>query len=359
MTKKWNPGHYMQVPRGDHETVQANRFVYYDQIATNTDLVGVFVPFRWSMLEGAQGDYSAGIATIQAEIVKLKNLTVPKRFYLRIIDYHYGAVATNSAYFPTYVQSGGTYVGTNGVGWCRWSTSWMDAYIDMIEAYAAAFDSEPYFEGIYLYRETAPAVGTTTPCGYTLANYQTQTERMLTAAGAAWPQTNVILSANYIGSQTVMDDIIAHGATVQTGVGGPDVESANCDHRTAARRVVAHPHPEVRRRAVAQRDPVVGGVWRTQQGRVRIRRKGPRRVPPHAQDCQEVGEIERRRRHQRPPTYWSSSAHERPCSSPSTRRTSSGRNGSGAWMLVEFPALFIHSFRPSVAMALTWLLVAT
>jgi hypothetical protein len=225
---KWHPGHYMQVPRGDHETSQATRFGYYDKIGNNADVVGVMVPFRWSMLEGAEGDYSAGMATIRKEIAKLKSLPQPKRFYLRFIDFHYGSTNASSGYFPSYLGGKGTYVGSNGVGWCRWQTRWMDAYIRMMEAYAAEFDDEPYFEGFYLYRETAPALGGKQPCGFSLSAYESQTMRLATAMAAAWKKTNIVLSANFIGSQSVMNRIIAHNAELGVGVGGPDILPDSC-----------------------------------------------------------------------------------------------------------------------------------
>lgn len=221
---KWTPGHYMQMLRNNDS--QATRFGYYDDIASNTAIVGVVVPFRWSQLEGStHGDYSAGIGAVRAEIDKLKGLTVPKRMILKIIDFHYTATnPATSSYFPEYVRNaGGTYQGTNGVGWRRWNATMMGYYIDMIEAYAAEFESEPYFEGITLLKETAPAFGGSPPPDYTPAAYVTQVKRLALEAKQAFPTTNVVMQVNYFISQSTTNDLIAYLSTVAVGVGGPDV----------------------------------------------------------------------------------------------------------------------------------------
>ncbi|KKM20424.1 hypothetical protein LCGC14_1645650, partial [marine sediment metagenome] len=81
--KKWHPGFYMQISKGFHEQTQSNRFNQYDTIASNTDVTGIMSSWRWSVLEGnTQGDYTAGLAELQAEIDYCKNLAVPKRYMM-------------------------------------------------------------------------------------------------------------------------------------------------------------------------------------------------------------------------------------------------------------------------------------
>jgi hypothetical protein len=231
--KKWHPGHYMQITRGNADLVQSTRFGYYDAIASDTHVIGVVVPFRWSQLEGASaGDYAAGIATIQAEVNKLKGLAVPKRLFIRLMDFHYGGSGGVSNYFPAYVSGTYTYQGTNGVGWCRWDSTAMDHYIAMLSAYAAAFDDEPYFEGLYLNRESAAALGSTTPCGYTGAAYDSSYRRMVAAEVAVFKKSNVIESINYLVSQSTTNSHIAYLSSVQAGMGGPDVLPTACTTQT-------------------------------------------------------------------------------------------------------------------------------
>lgn len=220
---KWNPGHYMQIGRGNADTVQPQRFVYYDDIATNTNIVGVVVPFRWNMLEGAQGDYSAGIATIRAEIAKLKSLSSPKRLYVRIIDNGFNQPASDI--FPSYlIETGATFETNTSSIWRKWNANYMDAYIAMVTAYAVEFDDEPYFEGLYLIRETALGWGgSQPPPDYDNTAYVTQLQRLALEAKTAWTKTNVIMPTNFIGGQSVMDSHIAYLASIGVGIGGPDV----------------------------------------------------------------------------------------------------------------------------------------
>lgn len=227
--KKWHPGHYMQVLRGNADTAQSTRFTYYDQIASNTDLEGVVVPFRWSQLEGnTPGNYSAGIATIQAEISRLKSLSVPKRMILKVVDFNYGGTLPTSSHFPAYLGSADLlFQGTNGVGWKRWNSMAMGYFVDMLRAYAAAFDKEPYFEGILLIKETAPAVGSAPPSDYSATKYDAQLRRLALEARNAFARSNVIVPVNFHISQSATNSYIAYLATIGVGVGNPDT-CADC-----------------------------------------------------------------------------------------------------------------------------------
>src|SRR5690606_17160334 len=104
---KWNPGHYMQVLRGSAESDQSARFPHYDAISHNTDIEGVSVWYRWSELEPVPGDYSAGIQLIRKEIDYLKNLAVPKRIVIQVLDAAYGSKCPARSYFPSYLDSRG------------------------------------------------------------------------------------------------------------------------------------------------------------------------------------------------------------------------------------------------------------
>mgnify|MGYP006272779673 CR=1 FL=1 len=228
--RKWNPGYYMQLLRNNRTLSQNVRFSQYDEIGSSAVLTGVMVPWRWSQLEGdTPGDYAAGIAEVKADIARLKDQPVPKHFILKIIDFDYGAESRDSGYFPAYLRERSlTYVGTNGVGFCRWDSFAMDRYIDLIEAYASEFEDEPYFEGIVLFKETAPALGGRSPCGYSPEKYVDETERMLKAAVAAFPTTNVILAHNYLHNQTLSTDLVEFMANHAVAIGGPDVLPPTC-----------------------------------------------------------------------------------------------------------------------------------
>ena len=217
--KKWHPGHYMQILRSNSQTVQSVRFGYYDLIASETALQGVVVPFRWAQLEGAKGDYSAGITLVQSEIDYLKALTVPKRLIIRINDHAFGESFENT--FPAYMNTEGMlYDQGFAIAWKRWNSTAMGYFIDMWEAYATEFDDEPYLESIYLYRETA--TGGVNPPDYSGSGYVTQTERLVTAGAAAFTKTNVIMPVNFFVSTGATDDMFVHMESEQVGTGNPD-----------------------------------------------------------------------------------------------------------------------------------------
>lgn len=222
--KKWHPGHYMQLLRNsDFSYNQSNRFAAYDGIASETDIEGVSWMARWSQLEGdIQGDYTAGIALLQAEIDHLKNLTVPKRLVLRIADVAYGDTCPSNEH-PAYVHSNGwTNQAGNGCQWKRWNTGAMDAYIAMIEAYAAAFDDEPYFEAIHLTKETANNWGGSgKPSDYSDGAFDTQLRRLVSAASAAFAKTNVVLPVNWYNN-SLAQSLYDHMVTEDAGHGNPD-----------------------------------------------------------------------------------------------------------------------------------------
>jgi hypothetical protein len=235
---KWHPGHYMQLLRNGLNQKQSNRFNEYDLIANNDNFVGVFTPWRWSQLEGAtQGDYSTGIQRVKEDIAYLKSLNSPKRFILKIVDFDYANVENQpkqSLSFPYYLrQQNLVYQGKNAVGWCRWNETAMGYYIDMLKAYAAEFDDEPYFEGIILYKETAPTRGGGSPCGYSHEAYYNQTVRMVKEVAEAFPKTNVLLAHNYLGNQTWSDRLVEQLAAARAGISGPDVLPTSCAHGNA------------------------------------------------------------------------------------------------------------------------------
>ena len=230
--KKWNPGHYMQVTRAPNDVLYTtNRFSWYDQIASETAIEGVSVPFLWSQLEGAtRGDYAAGIALVQAEINKLKSLSVPKRFIMYIVDTGMKNHGTSYAYnsFPLYIQNGGFLNETNFVvQHKRWNATSMGYYIDMLQAYATAFDDEPYFEAIVPIRETAPGWGGSAhPADYSNASYIAQINRMLLSASEMFVKTNVLHTASYLVSTGETSAHLAYMRSLGVGFSTADVNTS-------------------------------------------------------------------------------------------------------------------------------------
>lgn len=223
---KWNPGHYMQLFRGNNDTRQATRFAYYDAIDSNPNIEGVVVPFRWAQLEGAnRGDYDEGVRLVRSEIAKLKSLSSPKRLFIRPNDVAYGYSAEST--FPAYLlkTSGATFAIGQGTQWRRWNSKYMGWYIDMLKNLCEEFDNEPYFEGLYLTRETAQSWSGEEPVSdYDTDAFFTQLARLGEEVKQACPNTNVVMPVNYIGGgQSQANAMLAHQKLHKLGQGGPDV----------------------------------------------------------------------------------------------------------------------------------------
>lgn len=223
---KWHPGHYMQEHPGKTET-QQTRFQHYDLISSNKNVVGVVVTYRWSWLEGStRGDYAAGIALLRAEINKLKSLAVPKRFFLRLYDVGYGSAYPAADKFPTYLQSAGCLVETSATGgrtvWRRWNSTCMGYYIDMLKAVAKEFDNEPFFEGLYVFGETAANIADVTPSDYSQAANDAQFRRLALAAKNMFPKSNVVMPINWHSSTSATTSLMAYNKSIGVGQGNPD-----------------------------------------------------------------------------------------------------------------------------------------
>jgi hypothetical protein len=227
---KWHPGHYMQVGRNQTEDQsQSLRFGYYDAIANNSAIAGVTVSYTLKMLEGdTKGSYAAGIAMVTAEINRLKSLAVPKRLFIRINDNSYSG-AGDTAYFPAYLIAAGCvskHSGENRYHFKRWDSVCMGHLIDTLTAYSF-LDDDPYFEGLYLIRETSVESDYQTQSGssFTAGRYDTQLRRLMLAARDIFPTSNVIMPANWFGSNN--GELYAYGRSIGgVGAGSPDT----CPH---------------------------------------------------------------------------------------------------------------------------------
>jgi hypothetical protein len=216
---KWHPGHYMLLDSLHPNTTRD--FPLLDQISSETVLKGVLAVWAWREVETAKGVYD--FSTIDAYLAKLKSLSVPKRLIIRIDERKFGSTSGNVV--PDYMLQDATYNGgqapmANGVAARIWEAPVMDRYIALLKALAARYDNDPYVEAIQS-EETAVAVSPK-PNGFSQAAVLTQYKRMVAAARAAWPHTNVFISTNYLGSDAQMEELIAYCVANQTGIGGPD-----------------------------------------------------------------------------------------------------------------------------------------
>lgn len=237
VAKKWNPGHYMQMSLGDSaDNKQSTRFGWYDLIDSNTQIQGVALRLKWSQLESSSGVFTFN--TVDAELVKLKSLSVPKQLFIRLIDRAYspgGAACSGSDVFPTDLRNNtGCIETTNGNAARIWDPVVQTRLIALYEAIAAQYDDDSSFEGMYLIRESATnGPLATADAAYSISAYTQGLKNIADGADAAFVKSNVIHSLNYGTGQTNMNSIIAHlSANTDVGVGGPDVLPTACAGQT-------------------------------------------------------------------------------------------------------------------------------
>lgn len=225
---KWHPGHYLMWTMGTSDpSTQAYRFNGYDDIATDTAIVGAVLFVNWKTIEPSQEAYDWSV--IHEELDKLQGLAVPKRLVVRMSPQYYGGdpagacAPGSSAYFPDYIiaQDGCAQTDHQAIA-AFWKEEITSHYIRVMLAFAAEFDAEPCFENIVLNRETA--FGQPRPPDYTASAYVAQLQRLATEVKAGWTRTNVTMNINWVDDgQQATNSLVAFMRSIGVGAGGPDV----------------------------------------------------------------------------------------------------------------------------------------
>ena len=208
---KWNPGHYA----GGNGSIYAGTSAsdWYPTMDGALKNYPLFKGFRiwvtWSAIETSKGTYD--FTQIDAILNRLKTqYSTPRHLIFTL--YPSGPVslwrAGDNRVIPAYIESDSAY-GPSPVagsyGWwgpnsggkstgsyepALWRPAVMDRYIALVQAIAAHYDNEPYFEGMMFQEDVyhIAAAGS----DYTNPNMLVQIQRLLTASVAAFPHTNVI-----------------------------------------------------------------------------------------------------------------------------------------------------------------------
>ncbi len=238
--KKWHPGHYIQFSVIESKDVnQSFRFGIYDDIAANTQIKGACVRVKWAALESTQGVYT--FDTMSTEINKLKNLSSPKRLFIRLltgVSKSGGDPCATTEMFPPYLRTGSNAacaLTTSGNTIRLWNSFVRNRIIALYEAMAARWDDDPFFEGIYLIRETAKngSLVDSDP-EFSDDNYIDGLKIIATGADNAFVKSNAVMSANFAGGNTRLATLMDHLNTLDIGFGGPDVfPTGICTNRSA------------------------------------------------------------------------------------------------------------------------------
>jgi len=228
--KKWHPGHYMMLSLGEsRDGALRTRFRLYQRIANNTQIQGVVLRIKWGQLEGDEGQYT--FDTLQKDLDYLKNLAVPKRLFVRIHDRAFGKrieCATDDV-FPSYLRNQKGCLKTDKGTTSRiWTPYVQDRLIALYEAMAEKWDDDPYFEGVYLIRETAKNGVIRGDSEFSKAAHLRGLRRIAEAADAIFVKSNAIMSVNYAEGQANVDELIAFNAALDIGQGGPDTLNPAC-----------------------------------------------------------------------------------------------------------------------------------
>jgi hypothetical protein len=217
---KWNPGHYMAsygLVRGGGSTSFVNWEM--DDLNNQDAMLGYRMAITWGALEPTQGSYDFSV--IDAALARLKTqYNKPKRLVIMIYWYsqhpHFGG---DGSTIPLYIQQDPKYGASPVAGSYGWwgmngngvSTGMyapavyyppvMDRFIAMVQALGKHLDADPNVEALF-FQENATVSGAAWAKGakdphYSDAVWLQQTERLLTAATAAFPHTSVIMGNTY------------------------------------------------------------------------------------------------------------------------------------------------------------------
>ncbi|WP_181043668.1 hypothetical protein V5P93_005036 [Actinokineospora auranticolor] len=219
-------------------------------VNTSPNLRGWKGNYYWAALETGKGVYDFSV--IDAELARLnQGNPVPRKKliiglsssgFLRTHDQDPGGFL--NAVLPSYLTTDTTYgsapkAGTNGwwyggsgfaITAAVWRQAVTDRVIALLQALGARYNSNPDVEGVVL-TETASQVGE--GGGYNDNTLLSQLERTLTAATAAFPNTNVVIENNFLGNQPNTSALVLFQNSHRVAESGPDLLGKTAADKTS------------------------------------------------------------------------------------------------------------------------------
>lgn len=236
----WHPGNYLKLISGtamERDTFLAS--------AGAAQFVGIENRYEWSTSETAMGDYSAGLAAIDADLAAVD--AVGKTLLVYLPYKHFNASGPGAA-VPGYLTGPGPwcvtptgtstplcgeYVMQNGRTAMIWLPAVADRYIAWVRAVAAHLGpSHPHERALagIVYPETANSQGSIplADVGYTQASYVAGIESYLGASAQAFPRHPSFLHINFMPPNNTAGPYLAQLAAFalahpNVGLGCPDV----------------------------------------------------------------------------------------------------------------------------------------
>jgi hypothetical protein len=210
-------------------------------VNTSPNIRGWKGNYYWAALETGKGVYNFGV--IDAELAQLNQGNPVPRKKLIIGISSSGFLAAHDqdpggflntvlpSYLTTDTASYGSAPKAGTSGWwyggggyaitaAVWRQAVNDRLIALLQALGARYNSNPDVEGIVL-TETASQVGE--GGGYNDNTQLSQLERMLTAATAALPNTNVAIENNFMGNQPNTSALVLFENSHRVAESGPDL----------------------------------------------------------------------------------------------------------------------------------------
>jgi len=237
------------VTLGGSQTVDSpENFVYFGvdrgRIAEASFLeadgvVGAQIKYRWPELEPERDTYDVDLILRDLEFLERHG----KRLFIQIQDVSFEESIIN---VPAYLREDPAFNGgvarqygegdddTNLIpeGWVarRWDPAVRERFIRLLRALGEQLDGR--IAGVNL-PETSIGFGEPgefEPPGYTFENYRDGVLAIMTAAGEAFPRSDVIQYANFMPGEELpwsdngyLKSIYAHADRIGVGVGGPDL----------------------------------------------------------------------------------------------------------------------------------------
>jgi hypothetical protein len=217
-----------------------------NSLKPNDNLAGIAIAVMWATIDTGSSGPSYDWSVTDAYLKAAK--AVGKRLWIRVHDTQItkgASVAAGSAVVPRWlinkygaqnVMLNYAPVGT-GIFAKRYNPVVTNAYIAMLQALAARYDSDPNFEGVVMFEETAFGVdtsGSTVTTQTPGADYSndamfTQLYNLMAAMrdpAKGFQTSNVMLSGNYLfkgaDSPAAWTDVLTHVAQYHMVLGGPD-----------------------------------------------------------------------------------------------------------------------------------------
>jgi hypothetical protein len=218
---KWHPGHYVMLDGGSS---LSGHFRQIDEIGNERNIEGVMIRIWWSDLETSWGRYD--FSRIDSYIARLRRQSTTKRLVVRIMDRKFNT-SSSWGIVPSYIRNnsqfnGGVVRTSNGYAARLWEPSVMNRLIALYQAIGRRYNYNPTFEGLFT-EETTLSLRSPFPSGYSHSKLTQQYKRFVNAVKPEMQRSNLFMNANWIGSSSLMSDLVQELSAARVGAGGSNV----------------------------------------------------------------------------------------------------------------------------------------